>query len=134
MSSTESNIKLTNVVPVQQKVKTSLAEQESQRSNVAAEAPAKQEVYSQQSLKQQANGEQDGSDSLEKQISDFTQHVQSIRRELNFQVSKEDGDVVIEVYDSDSQRLIRKIPSTDIQDLIASRNQESSSALLNLRV
>ena len=57
----------------------------------------------------------------EQKVIEFTEQLQSISsmfdRKLQFQVSKELGEVVVKVIDSNTDKVIREIPSADIQKL-----------------
>ncbi len=44
----------------------------------------------------------------------FRSRVQSIQRDLNFSVDDSTGDVVVQVIDGDSGKVVRQIPSEEI--------------------
>jgi len=44
----------------------------------------------------------------------FRSQVQSIQRDLNFSVDDSTGDVVVQVIDGDSGKIVRQIPSEEI--------------------
>jgi len=44
----------------------------------------------------------------------FRSQVQSIQRDLNFSVDDSTGDVVVQVIDGDSGKVVRQIPSEEI--------------------
>jgi len=44
----------------------------------------------------------------------FRSQVQSIQRDLNFSVDDSTGDVVVQVIDGDSGKVVRQIPSAEI--------------------
>ena len=73
--------------------------------NTAAEVAAiaaEQEVKKEQSLEQVTSA-----------VAKLSNHVQNIKRELNFSINDETGDVVIKVIDSETDQLIRSIPSEE---------------------
>lgn len=56
------------------------------------------------------------------------EHVQSLQRDLNFSVDDSTGQVVVQVLDGDSGKVVRQIPSEDILRL-AERLDEMRSLL-----
>ncbi len=90
-------------------------------SNGQSVPPAKE---SQQSSNQQQ---------LEKITNDLNKHVQSLRRDLHFSLNEETGDTVISVIDTESQKVIRTIPSDEFLSISQQFNQ-SVGLLLSTKV
>lgn len=59
---------------------------------------------------------------------------QSYHNRLNFAVSDEKGDVVIKVIDSESEEVIREIPSKDVLKLMADNQEKRQGVLLQIQV
>ena len=55
-----------------------------------------------------------GSADIERTVSRINEIVQSVQRDLSFNVDQESGRTVIRVIDSESGELIRQIPSEDL--------------------
>lgn len=72
----------------------------------------------------QAKQEVDVNDAVER----VRTHVQSLQRDLNFSVDDSTGQVVVQVLDGDSGKVVRQIPSEDILRL-AERLDEMRSLL-----
>ncbi len=62
----------------------------------------------------------------------LNQQVQNIRRDLQFTVDDESGDVIIKVIESNSQRLIRTIPSDEFISM-SERFNQGLGALVNAK-
>jgi flagellar protein FlaG len=56
---------------------------------------------------------QPSSQQLEQAAENLNQHVQSLKRDLHFSVNEDTGETVITVVDSQSQKMIRTIPSEE---------------------
>lgn len=63
-------------------------------------------------------------ESLDNASNEMTQYAQSMQRDLYFSVDEESGETVIKVVESESQRLVRTIPSEEF--LHASREFNGS--------
>ncbi|MEQ8289377.1 MAG: flagellar protein FlaG [Gammaproteobacteria bacterium] len=63
-------------------------------------------------------------ESLDNASNEMTQYAQSLQRDLYFSVDQESGETVIKVVESESQRLVRTIPSEEF--LHASREFNGS--------
>ena len=67
------------------------------------------------------------------QVADkLNQHVQNLKRDLHFSVNEDTGEVVIKVVDSESQRMIRTIPSDEVLSMQEKLNQ-TVGVLLNAK-
>ena len=67
-------------------------------------------------------------DTLDTAASELASYAQSLQRDLRFNIDKDSGETVIRVFESESQRLVRTIPSEEF--LHASR--EFNGSLGNL--
>lgn len=65
---------------------------------------------------------------LENVTSDMNKYVQTMQRDLHFSVDEESGETVIKVVESESQRLVRTIPSEEF--LHASKEFNGSVGML----
>lgn len=72
-------------------------------------------------------------ETIETVANKLEQHVQSIQRDLNFQVDEESGKTVISVFDAETEELIRQIPSEDLLKL-SERMHENKGLLLRKKV
>jgi len=71
---------------------------------------------------------------LNKAIDDLTHHAQSINRDLEFIVDDELDRTVITVYESDTEKVIRQIPSEEVLQLARHlNNDDKSSVLVNIK-
>ena len=61
-------------------------------------------------------------------------YAQSVERHLNFQLDQDSGVTVIKVFDADSDRLIRQIPSDEVLSLAQKLKLEEPLALFSARV
>ena len=68
--------------------------------------------------------------SINKVVSNISDYVQSVRRELQFTVDKESGSTVIKVYNQSTGDLVRQIPSEEFLKL-AKMIKEYQSTLLD---
>jgi len=68
---------------------------------------------------------------LNEAVSRMSDHVQNIRRGLEFSVDEESDRTVITVYDAESEEVIRQIPSEEFLNLVRRMDGELGGALLN---
>ncbi|VAW89295.1 Flagellin protein FlaG [hydrothermal vent metagenome] len=70
---------------------------------------------------------------LQAAVSRMSDHVQSIRRGLEFSVDEGTGRTVITVYDAESEEVIRQIPSEEFLNLVRRMDEkmETSGSLIN---
>lgn len=68
---------------------------------------------------------------LSEAVSRMSDHVQNIRRGLEFTVDEELDRTVITVYDIESEEVIRQIPSEEFLELVRHFNEEGSASLIN---
>lgn len=73
------------------------------------------------------------SSQLQKAISKLNDYVQSSQRKLSFSVSADTGQTVIKVFDVETDKLIRQIPSEDAIKLAASIDATTSSLFVQER-
>jgi len=67
---------------------------------------------------------------LERTVSDINDFVQNIQRSLHFSVSESSGRTIIEVYDKQTDELIRTIPSEDVQRISEAISEKISEGLI----
>ena len=67
---------------------------------------------------------------LEASVSNINDFVQNIQRSIHFSIAESSGRTVIEVYDSETDELIRSIPSEEVQRLSEAIADELSEGLL----
>lgn len=79
-------------------------------------------------LPQQEDKEISESQSLQETVTRINDHVQNLHRDLHFSIDEESGRTVIKVIDSETDELIRQIPSEKL--LAISRAFEEFSGLL----
>ena len=76
----------------------------------------------------------DNRKNVEEAVAKLKDYVQSIERNLNFELDDASGLTIIKVYDADSAKLIRQIPSEDIVNLAQKLNQEEPLSLFSAQV
>jgi len=67
---------------------------------------------------------------LERTVSDINDFVQNIQRSLHFSVSESSGRTIIEVYDKQTDELIRTIPSEEVQRISEAISEKISEGLI----
>jgi len=72
--------------------------------------------------------EQDVAQRLENSVSKLNELVQSVQRDLQFSIDESSGDTVIKVLDTNTEEVIRQIPSEEV--LALTRNIESLKGVL----
>lgn len=50
-------------------------------------------------------------------VARFEEHVQNLKRELQFSIDQDSGSMIVKVVNAETQELIRQIPSEDFLDL-----------------
>jgi flagellar protein FlaG len=83
----------------------------------------------QQRQKQEAEAQKIEPSELDNAVAQLNDYVQNIQRSLSFSVEETTGQTVIQVYDSETQELIRQIPSEEALEL-AQAIQERQQSLL----
>jgi flagellar protein FlaG len=85
-----------------------------------------------QSVPSAKESSQPSSQQLEKAATSLNKHVQSLKRDLHFSVDDDTGETIIRVVDSESQRMIRTIPSDEFISMSQQLNQ-TVGMLLNAK-
>jgi len=67
---------------------------------------------------------------LERTVSDINDFVQNIQRSIHFSVSESSGRTIIEVYDKQTDELIRTIPSEEVQRISEAISEKISEGLI----
>jgi flagellar protein FlaG len=70
---------------------------------------------------------------LEQALGNVTAHVQNLHRSLHFSVDEKSGETVVRVVDSETQEVIRQIPSEELL-AIADRLRSTAGVLLTEQV
>ena len=70
---------------------------------------------------------------LQSAISKLNDYVQNVQRTLSFSVEEESGTSVIQVYNSETEELIRQIPAEETIKLAASIEEHTASLFLKER-
>lgn len=71
---------------------------------------------------------------LSEAVSKINQYVQNMERTLDFQVDEDSGRTVIKVFDSESEKLIRQIPSELALTLAQKLNDDEPTLLFSAKV
>lgn len=71
---------------------------------------------------------------LDNAVSRLNDYVQSVQRDLSFEVHDETGQTVVEVIDPETDKVVRQIPDELALKLAADLQQEEPLTLLNIRV
>lgn len=119
-----------------QNIRPTAASPSASRNNTRAEVAISDRVPQEQIRAvrvEQENTEPSVSDNIREAVSNLNEFSQSIRRNLSFSLQNETGRVVVEVTDSETGELIRKIPSDEALQ-IAERISETRSLLPSVKV
>ena len=85
-----------------------------------------------QSVPPARESSQPSNQQLERAADSMNNYVQSLRRDLHFSVDEDTGETIIRVVDSESQKMIRTIPSDEFLSMSQQLNQ-SVGMLLNAK-
>jgi flagellar protein FlaG len=85
-----------------------------------------------QSVPPAKESSQPSNQQLEKAATSLNKHVQSLKRDLLFSVDDDTGETIIRVVDSESQKMIRTIPSDEFISMSQQLNQ-TVGMLLNAK-
>ena len=85
-----------------------------------------------QSVPSAKESSQPSNQQLDQAADNLNNYVQSLKRDLHFSVNEDSGETVIRVVDSESQKLIRTIPSEEFLSMSQQLNQ-SVGMLLNAK-
>lgn len=106
---------------------TQLVNKPSQSPAVAqADAVRKSESLKQQPIveriveQQEANkeeAEQESIEALQEKVAQLNDHMQNLSRQLHFQVDEKSGDTFVQVIDSETDKVVRQIPSQEVIDV-----------------
>ena len=69
-------------------------------------------------------------ETLEAVVSNINDYVQNIQRSIHFSVSESSGRTIIEVYDSETDELIREIPPEEVQRISEALAEQLNVGLL----
>ncbi len=78
------------------------------------ESSAAREQAALQRLEQQREQQQERTEALRDKVAELNGYMQNLNRSLQFTVDDESGDTVIKVVDSETEELVRQIPSEEI--------------------
>jgi flagellar protein FlaG len=78
--------------------------------------------------------EQHNKEEIKEAVAKLQDYVQSIERNLDFELDEESGITIIRVYDATSSELIRQIPGDDAVSLAQKLNQEEPLTLFSAQV
>ncbi len=67
---------------------------------------------------------------LQSAVSKLNDYVQNVQRTLSFSVEEDTGTTVVQVYDSETEELIRQIPAEETIKLAASIEEQTASLFL----
>jgi flagellar protein FlaG len=67
---------------------------------------------------------------LQSAVSKLNDYVQNVQRTLSFSVEEDTGTTVVQVYDSETDELIRQIPAEETIKLAASIEEQTASLFL----
>ncbi|HEC74364.1 MAG TPA: flagellar protein FlaG [Methylophaga aminisulfidivorans] len=84
-----------------------------QTENVS-EATVVQKQASTDALSQQPNQQQQQTEALREKVAQLNDYMQNLNRNLQFTVDDQSGDTVVRVVDSETEEVVRQIPSEEI--------------------
>ena len=82
------------------------------RAEVSVSAPP--DANKGQVVQQSTNQSMSSSSELEAAVSQVADYVQNVQRNLSFSIDQDSGHTVVKVIDSDSEEVIRQIPSEEL--------------------
>ncbi len=103
-----------SIVDMVLQVQTTGAKPAVNRSAVAADNAVNQDRQSVAIVELHAEQVEMSRDELESVVSQLQDYVQSIQRDMKFQIDDVTGRVVVQVIDSNSQEVVRQIPSEEM--------------------
>jgi len=77
-----------------------------------------------------AQEKQPAAEVLEANVSKINDFMQNVQRSIHFSVSESSGRTIIEIYDKDTDELIRSIPSEEVQRISDAIAEQLSEGLL----
>jgi len=89
------------------------AEKSVQTGSVSESSAAREESKS-RGFEQQREQQQERTEALRDKVAELNDYMQNLNRSLQFSVDDESGDTVIKVVDSETEELVRQIPSEEI--------------------
>ena len=107
-----------NIVRPIESAKTKKTESEAEVSNV-------------NNTKETAEEEKNSKESLDNAVKQLNTYVQSINRNLEFNIDNDSGQTVVKVIDSETDELIRQIPNEEALNIAKQLNEELDSDLKN---
>lgn len=78
------------------------------------ESSAAQDQAVSQGLEQQREQQQQRTEALRDKVAELNDYMQNLNRSLQFSVDDQSGDTVIKVVDSETEEVVRQIPSEEI--------------------
>ncbi len=111
-----------NDLLVQSSLPTLPKQPETKQQAVTQVAPAfvvsdKPKPATSESLEQQELERQERAEALQQKVTELNDHMQNFNRSLQFSVDETSGDTIVRVIDSDTEEVIRQIPSEDLLDI-----------------
>ncbi len=92
-----------------------VAQAESVKKAESSPQPIVEQLLEQQEAKQGVL--QEPSEVLQEKVAKLNDHMQSLHRQLHFQVDDKSGDTVVQVIDSETDKVVRQIPSQEVLDV-----------------
>lgn len=74
-------------------------------------------IATSESLEQQKYEQQKQTESIKQTVAELNNHMQNFNRTLQFSVDETSGDSVVKVIDSETEEVVRQIPSQELLDV-----------------
>lgn len=74
-------------------------------------------IATSESLEQQKYEQQKQAESIKQTVAELNNHMQNFNRTLQFSVDETSGDSVVKVIDSETEEVVRQIPSQELLDV-----------------
>jgi flagellar protein FlaG len=92
-----------------------VAQAESFNKTESVPKPIVEQMLEQQEAKKELA--QASSEALQEKVAQLNDHMQNLQRQLRFQVDDQSGDTIVQVIDSETDKLVRQIPSQEVLDV-----------------
>jgi flagellar protein FlaG len=94
----------------------SVAQANTLKANESEKTTLVENLYEKQQLLKEES-KNDSAEALQEKVAQLNDHMQNLSRQLHFQVDENSGDTFVQVIDSETDKVVRQIPSQDVIDV-----------------
>jgi flagellar protein FlaG len=94
----------------------SVAQANTLKANESEKTSFVENMYEKQQLLKEKS-KNDSAEALQEKVAQLNDHMQNLSRQLHFQVDENSGDTFVQVIDSETDKVVRQIPSQDVIDV-----------------